>query len=61
MGGITNSGVMTETDGNGIAVTGGTTFSGGIVNRTGATISAGLKGIFVATLPSLAPPAPAAA
>ena len=40
---------MTETDGNGIAVTGGTTFSGGIVNRTGATISADLKGIYVAS------------
>ena len=40
---------MTETDGNGIAVTGGTTFSGGIVNRTGATISADLRGIYVAT------------
>ena len=49
LGGITNSGVMTETDGNGIAVTGGTTFSGGIVNRTGATISADLKGIYVAS------------
>ena len=39
---------MEESDGNGIAITGLTSFSGGgIVNGTGATISASIRGIYV--------------
>ena len=48
LGGITNTGKMEESDGNGIAFTGLSSFSGGsIVNGTGATISASIRGIYV--------------